>query len=179
MARTGLPVVRSNEQSQQGTTFGQRLAHAVSGVFDRGFERVIVVGNDCVSLQTSHLRAAARILEQGKQVLGPDQRGGAWLIGLQRNRFDATAFADLRWATTEVHTDLAVLLGDTVSLASLSDVNSLGDLKRLWRIVRTQVSELFDLILVPASVFAGTGIGMGPARVEDVSSRGPPRSYGL
>lgn len=174
LARTGLPVLRSDEASQRGITFGERLANAVSDAFDRGYARVIVVGNDCASLRTSHLRAAARMLASGQQVLGPDRRGGAWLIGLQRNGFQKTDFANLRWESAEVYAGLAELLPGIACLTSLHDVNSLGDLRRLWTFLRSRLAELFDVVFSPEitrgePVFARLLLSASPQ-----TNRGPP-----
>lgn len=174
LARTGLPVIRSDESNQQGSGFGERLAHAVQEVFDRGYARVIVVGNDCTSIQTSHLRSAAQQLETGKQVLGPDRRGGAWLIGLQRETFEAEGFRNLRWETAGLYEDLTAFLPGVVGLAKLHDVNSLGDLRRLWTVLRTQLGHLYALIFRPIPVFAGLVLLHERTAVLRTGMRGPP-----
>lgn len=172
--RTGLPVIRSTEADQRGNNFGERLANAMADVYARGFERVIVVGSDCASIQTSHLRAAAHQLAKGNNVLGPDQRGGAWLIGLHRDDFDAQRLAGLSWETGDLFADLADLLPGTIHLHRLADVNSLGDLRKLWLLLRSWMGELYDLIFAPRLVFAGMGVGYALAAVMRRKSRGPP-----
>ena len=174
LARSGLPVLRSDETDQRGSEFGSRLAAAVQRVFERGFERVIVVGNDCASLRTSHLRAAANLLERGRNVLGPDHRGGAWLIGLQRANFDARAFAELRWETADTYTDLAALLPEARTLGWLHDLNRLADLRRLWHLLRNRFSKLYELLFGPTPALAGKGVMPGAVVVIRRKGRGPP-----
>lgn len=172
--RTGLPVFRSTEREQRGDGFGERLANAMLDVYARGFARVIVVGNDCSSIQTSHLRAAAQQLAAGKNVLGPDRRGGAWLIGLQREDFKHDQFASLCWETQNVFSELTNLLSRVTCLRQLADVNSLGDLRKLWTLLRSRMGELYDLIFAPQLVFAGEDVGFTLAVVMQRESRGPP-----
>jgi len=172
--RAGLPVIRSTEKLQRGSSFGERLANAVAEVYTRGFARVIVVGSDCSSLQISHLRAAAQQLEAGNNVLGPDQRGGAWLIGLQREDFNHEHFASLCWETQNVFSELTDLLPQIICLRQLADVNSLGDLRKLWTLLRSRMGELYDLIFAPQLVFVGKGVGFAFAAVMQREGRGPP-----
>lgn len=172
--RTGLPVIRSTEKEQRGNFFGERLANALEDVYARGFARVIVVGSDCSSIQTSHLRAAAQQLEAGNNVLGPDQRGGAWLIGVQREDFDPQQFAGLSWETDKLYAELAGLFPAVASLCSLADVNSLGDLRKLWMVIRSRFGELYDLVFRPQRAFAGEDVGFSLAAVMQLEGRGPP-----
>lgn len=174
---TGLPVIRSTEKEQRGNSFGERLANAMADVYDRGFARVIVVGSDCASIQTSHLRAAAQQLAAGKNVLGPDHRGGAWLIGLQREHFNAQQLANLRWETESVFTELVALMPAVTCLRKLADVNSLGDLRKRWTLLRSQLGELYDLIFSPQPAFTGRGVGFALAAVMQRGSRGPPSGF--
>jgi 2-phospho-L-lactate guanylyltransferase (CobY/MobA/RfbA family) len=175
IAKTGLKVYRSDEVSQRGETFGKRLANAVKEVFDQGAERLLVIGNDCPQLTASHLRSAAQKLANGENVIGPDRRGGVWLIGLQRTDFNATQFAELSWETSQLYDDLAVVLPNHTEATSLSDLNTFDDLSRQWFLLRRQISELFDLLLLSEAAF-----GLGPDQLEPVAvmrqmGRAPPQ----
>ncbi|MEM6769656.1 MAG: DUF2064 domain-containing protein [Bacteroidota bacterium] len=177
--RAGLPVYRSTEADQRGRSFGERLANALADVYARGYARVIVVGSDCSSIQTSHLRAAAQQLANGNNVLGPDQRGGAWLIGLHRDDFDAEQLAGLSWETEALFDQLTELLPRTTCLRALADVNSLGDLRRLWTIVRRYFGQLFTVIFTLLPAFAVAEVAFARAVVARLAGRGPPRFHRL
>ena len=174
LAGSGLPVVRSTEAEQRGSTFGERIAFAVSEVFDRGYARVIVVGSDCASIRTSHLRAAAQLLERGGSVLGPDHRGGAWLIGLQQSTFDAEAFAQLRWETAALYDDLGAWLPGFARLQKLHDLNVLADFQRLWCILRGRFARLFHLVFSSTPAIATVPFTAFSALVNRPALRGPP-----
>lgn len=94
---SGLPVFHFHEGNQQGRTFGERLAHAFAAVFAQGFRSAISVGNDCPDLHHTDWQEVREALNQGQCVLGPDFRGGAYLIGLTAAAFDAQSFAALPW----------------------------------------------------------------------------------
>lgn len=153
IARTGIKIYRSDEVSQRGKTFGERLANAMSAVFDDGAERLLVVGNDCPQLTTSHLRSAAQKLARGQNVIGPDRRGGVWLIGLKRSDFNAVQFASLTWETDQLYDELSDALPNHAEATSLSDLNTYDDLRHRWFLLRRHLSELFDLLLLSEAAF--------------------------
>lgn len=95
--RTGYPCFHSDESSQVGDTFGERLGNAMKALYDKGVDHLIVIGNDSPDLQTKTLLEAAGQLSQGRTVLGPSADGGTYLIGLSRLHFDLGAFVRLPW----------------------------------------------------------------------------------
>ena len=136
LQQSGYPVIEHTEAAQRGTTFGERLAHAMASAFAAGYERVIAVGNDCPTLHDVDWATVDAHLADGQPVLGPTPEGGTYLIGMRRDHFDAEAFAALPWqsAHTEqaLHQHLATLSGQTpVRLVPRSDVNTPGDLHTL------------------------------------------------
>lgn len=104
--RSGLPVYWLDETRQAGGGFGQRLADAYRQVFDQGYEAVIAIGNDCPDLLPGDLVAAAQQLARYPMVCGPAADGGAYLIGLRREAFDAAGLAALDWDDTQSRTAL-------------------------------------------------------------------------
>lgn len=175
LGRSGLPVLRSDERNQRGVSFGERLGNAIADAFASGVERLIVVGNDCPDLTARHLRAAARYLERGHNLLGPDHRGGAWLLGLQRQDFDLVRFAGLSWESDHLLTDLEALLPTAISLTHLADLNSMVDLRRAWWRIRTALSVLAPLLRRTQRPFSAFIALLGAAANPVTSLRGPPR----
>lgn len=130
--KTKLPFFVSNEQTQQGTHFGAKLSHAVQGLFDKGFENIIIVGNDSPGLTVKHFEAACKGLANGNLVLGPDFNGGTYLIALSRAVFNQEQFAQIDWQTKHTFADLKDLDNDsTLLLQPLSDFNSLKDVRNI------------------------------------------------
>ena len=67
-----------------GRGFGERIEHALGALCASGYERVVVVGRDCPELTAVDIGAAfARLELDCSLVLGPDQAGGCYLIGIR------------------------------------------------------------------------------------------------
>ncbi len=175
VAQTGLKVYRSDEVSQRGHSFGERLANAMEHVFAQGVERLLVVGNDCPQTTASHLRSAAQKMAVGENVIGPDQRGGVWLIGLQRKDFDAESFANLAWETDQLYAELVGLLPAHTAASRLNDLNTFQDISQQWFLLRRQISELFDLLLCSETAFGPCPEQPEPVAVLRRMGRAPPR----
>lgn len=175
LQRSGLSVYRSDESTQLDGDFGSKLAGAVSEVFSHGHRHLIVVSNDCPMLCPATLDRAARILENGGTVVGPDGRGGAYLIGLRAENFDADVLAALPWQTAGLTRALHVLLPDCTRLATKSDVNVLSDLQRNWRILRAVFQQLAHLLTQQGGPLAQSVTVAIAIQLNIVDLRGPPR----
>jgi glycosyltransferase A (GT-A) superfamily protein (DUF2064 family) len=175
ISRTRLKLFRSDEASQRGGTFGERLANAMEDIFAQGVERLLVIGNDCPQITTLHLRSAAKKMAAGENVIGPDHRGGVWLIGLQRADFNAQSFAQLAWETNYLYNELADALPNHSDTTSLSDLNTFEDLSRQWFLLRRQLSELFDLLLLSEAAFGPCSEQPEHVAILRRLDRGPPR----
>ncbi len=134
IAATGLPCFPFYSEQQVGISFQERLSHACRAIFDKGYEKLIVIGNDSPGLEADRLLEAQALLEKSPLVLGPAEDGGLYLIGLHRTTFDATAFEALPWSTNGLFeaAQNTFLVEDSAVLSSLGDIDSFGD---LWRFI--------------------------------------------
>ena len=126
---SGLPFYFFSEKKQIGDTFGERLTHAFETLFSKGYEQVIAVGNDCLTLTADDLRRATEALSNSADVvLGEATDGGAYLIGYRRAAFEADAFKDVNWQTPSVFLDLTSLAQaqnfTLVCLAEKADIDT-------------------------------------------------------
>lgn len=99
--KSKLPHFWVSENQQQGLNFGERLYNAAQMVINKGYQQIIILGNDSPELQLGDIQLAAKSIEQGKTVLGRNQRGGAYLIGLQAHQLKES-FQDLPWQTPQL-----------------------------------------------------------------------------
>ncbi len=83
LSNTGLDVIEIDESSQRGQTFGAKIAHAFEDGFALGYDRLILVGNDCIGLTSEDIIKGAEQLNHSNCVLGPAKNGGLYLIGLE------------------------------------------------------------------------------------------------
>lgn len=97
--KTGLSYYEFNEYNQIGEHFGERISTAFQELFLKGYQHIIAIGNDCPEIRASDLLSAQAELKSGSIVLGPDDRGGAYLIGVSKAKFDFDAFQKLAWQT--------------------------------------------------------------------------------
>lgn len=111
--------------------FGRRLQNAVERLSALGYQKIVIVGADCPQLNASDIAQAFAQLETKRMVLGPDHRGGCYLIGL-----DAAAHPDLATIGWHRNTDFAALLAvfgpaQTARLVHKIDLDTLDDVRLL------------------------------------------------
>ena len=149
--RTGLPVFHIDEKSQVGTSFGERLGNAMKSVYEQGFYRLLVVGNDSPDLRTETLKGAVALLEDGKTVFGPTPDGGTYLIGLSRECFDYETFIRLPWREKNLFEALlrwSISLGGCCKVLSpLLDLDAPEDCLNWFAPSRFISSSLYQLLL--------------------------------
>jgi 2-phospho-L-lactate guanylyltransferase (CobY/MobA/RfbA family) len=131
---SGIPVYHFNEENQKGRSFGERIANAYQEIFDLGYEQVISVGNDCPNLQNINWQEISLNLKAGKSVLGPDKRGGAYLIGIQKASFEKKKFENLSWQKRTLYSELKQFCKNHTCIIELQksrDINSFHDIRIL------------------------------------------------
>lgn len=130
--KTNLPYFISDETTQLGATFGKKITHSIQEIFAQGFDKVIVIGNDCLELQSQHLLDASDKLQTNDFVLGADSNGGAYLIGISKTVFEANKFEAISWQTANVSVELQTLFSkkNSAYLPFLNDCNSASDFKK-------------------------------------------------
>lgn len=96
--------VRSNIHRQTGRDFAARFENAIERIAQLGYEEIVAVGRDCPGLRGSDIERAFSELASKKLVLGPDHRGGCYLIAFRSA--DRELLRDVRW---KQNTDCAQL----------------------------------------------------------------------
>lgn len=178
--QSGLPFFTITEKDQHGNTFGERLANAIAETFDRGYEKVIVIGNDCPALTHQIIQQAAKQLGSQKLVIGPTPKGGAYLIGVTSAGFDKSGLENIVWKTSSVITELNVWAKNnfpsTLFLPTLSDLNTEADFIALAQRYGGLHNWLRSLLMQPTHEllhhFQRRYLSQGPISVT--SHRGPP-----
>ncbi len=158
---SGLPYYFITEKQQIGSDFGEKLSNAFESVFLKGYENVIAIGNDCLSLSSKQLIHAAELLVDTPSVLGPTSDGGVYLMGFQKDTFSKEAFSTIDWQTENVFSQLSLLNENIKLLPILSDIDTARDLTqqlnsisiRLKKAILRIVNEAFYGIQKPISIF--------------------------
>jgi glycosyltransferase A (GT-A) superfamily protein (DUF2064 family) len=89
---------------QAGRDFAARFENAIERIALLGYDEVVAIGRDCPGLCTIDIERAFAELATRKLVLGPDHRGGCYLIALRAG--DRTLLRGVRW---KQNTDCAQL----------------------------------------------------------------------
>jgi uncharacterized protein len=126
-------VAHAHVHRQVGRGFGARFENAIETLARRGYEEVVAVGRDCPGLCARDIEQAFAELASNKLVLGPDHRGGCYLIAFRAN--DRALLRGVRWKR---NTDCAELLrrGGTAGVFLLPvkhDLDSWTDLRHFAR----------------------------------------------
>lgn len=126
-----LPWYLSDELSQTGETFGEKITGAIVQTLAKGYRKLIIIGNDCPGLTQNVLQKALSDLEHHDWVLGPTSKGGVYLIGLSAWSFDKAAFEKISWQTTAVFANLQMIITETgfkySCLQTFDDINTQKD----------------------------------------------------
>ena len=99
---TTLPYFIVDDLQQQGDNFNERLTNATQYVYGKGFNHVIIIGNDCPNLTPNAILVAYQQLQKNQLVIGPCKDGGVYLIGIQQAYFDENQFLKLPWLTNQL-----------------------------------------------------------------------------
>lgn len=127
------PLPHVTVHAQQGTSFAARLENAVETLAQLAYDRVVIVGRDCPDLATEDILQAFQLLDQHTLALGPDHRGGCYLIALHLS--DRAKLKGIGW---QRNTDCAALrrrfgAANTALLQVKLDLDTLSDVRLLAR----------------------------------------------
>ena len=122
--------VSSNNEGkiQIGDDLGERMSNAFSELFENGFERVVIIGTDCPSLNHEIIHEAFSALEEHDYVIGPSADGGYYLLGMKK--FSSLPFDGMTWSHKDVFSETLKRIGvDSVKqLRELNDIDDKEDL---------------------------------------------------
>ena len=124
-----LPFFWISDDEQRGDSFGERLENAFSDVFDKGFQHVIAIGNDCLDLNETHILQAIDALKTAPSIFGATTDGGVYLLGFEKCFFNNFDLKNIAWQTEKVFTELTQLTDNQcITLETLTDIDSSNDL---------------------------------------------------
>ncbi|MEX0968041.1 MAG: TIGR04282 family arsenosugar biosynthesis glycosyltransferase [Bacteroidia bacterium] len=114
---------------QQGENLGERMQNAFTEAFLQAYEKVVIIGSDCISLSSPVIQKAFEALGTQEVVIGPATDGGYYLLGM-RNLLPQL-FRDINWSSSEVLNQtlrtVTILNMEATLLPLLSDVDTLDD----------------------------------------------------
>jgi len=114
---------------QVGRGFAARFENAIETMAQLGYEEIVAIGRDCPGLCASDLERAFAELASKKLVLGPDHRGGCYLIAFRSA--DRELLRGIRWKQNTDCAQLRHRCGDALVflLPVKQDIDSWADVR--------------------------------------------------
>ena len=91
----GTTACTASVHRQTGRNFGTRFENAIETLVHLGYEEIVAIGRDCPALRAGDIERAFAELSSRKLVLGPDHRGGCYLIAFRSA--DRALLCGIRW----------------------------------------------------------------------------------
>lgn len=119
---------------QQGQDLGQRLAHSLELVFQRGYQHAALMASDTPELNMEMVLTAFAALANADLAVIPTTDGGYSLLALQAA---LDVFSDIAWSTERVLAQTLALARAggwrVAQLPTVADIDELEDLRRLYQ----------------------------------------------
>ena len=178
---SGVDAFFIDEGRQQGHTFGERYANAYQEIFDRGYNKVVSIGNDAPDLTADILHKAITEIQQKDLVVGPATDGGVYLLGISRSLFNTDEFLNLPWLEDSLYDALLLSTywqqGGHFSLGTLSDIDDTTSLLQFLNTTRNVFLAGFILLHLKRSTACFghlKAILFVDTYLSTLSLRGPP-----
>ncbi len=138
---------------QQEGSFAKRMYSAISFAFERGFNKIVIVGNDTFSLQFSEIYKSLEITVEGKVNIGPSSDGGFYLMSICKNDFDKIQFSQfikLAFNTSSICYELLNLLASINIICSTLNIKTdVDDFNTFIRLYRNSIAlRIYTLIII-------------------------------
>jgi len=133
---SSIPFLRQSENQfrlrrQTGKDLGERMYRAFMYCQKMHFKRVVIIGTDCLTLNSQDIEKAIKKLELYDYVLGPSKDGGYYLLALKLPHWKL--FQGIHWSTSSVLKQTLrkarQLNKKTFLLGSREDIDTFVDLK--------------------------------------------------
>jgi uncharacterized protein len=118
------------KQLQDGADLGEKMERAFKWAFDKKYEKVCIIGTDCLELNKNVIELGFESLNLNDAVIGPAHDGGYYLLGLKKTYPEL--FKNKFWSTDKVTeetiADFKSLKISYYLLPTLNDVDTEEDL---------------------------------------------------
>lgn len=124
---------------QFGDDLGEKMKNAFVRMFGKGYDRIIIIGSDCLELDDQILRDAFYLLDKHDVVIGPARDGGYYLLGMKQLHHEF--FKHKSWSTSNVFLDtLLDVKAKNLTYALLPELNDIDEFEDLPEHIRSQFS---------------------------------------
>lgn len=178
MAPTGLPIIREDDTQQRGASFGERLCNAIEKAHAKGFDQLIVLGNDAYGMRAHHIDQAIDTVKKGETCMIASELGGALLIGFSKAHYRRAQWLDLPWCTDQLFNELFDCLpACSLVTPAMPELNSKTDVHEVL-IQKGELTELAVFLLAVLETDFSMSSFIPPFKDDALeggaSFRGPP-----
>lgn len=115
--------------NQYGEDLGIRMHNSFKDIFNKGYQKVIVIGSDVFEINQTHIEKAFKLLDINDIVIGPAVDGGYYLLGM-KEMFEKI-FYNKKWGSNSVLNDTLMDISNKKFhlLEQLNDIDTIEDLK--------------------------------------------------
>jgi uncharacterized protein len=111
---------------QQGADLGDKMGIAFNENFIKGYKKIIIIGSDCLELNSALIVKAFKSLDEHDAVIGPVVDGGYYLLGM--NQANERLFRNKQWSTETVcQSTIADLEAGNLRYALLETLNDIDE----------------------------------------------------
>lgn len=115
---------------QRPGDLGQKMQAAFEAGFKKGYQKIVLIGTDLISLEASDIEKAFKALDSNTVIFGPALDGGYYLIGLSQMKPEL--FKNIPWSTAEVLTKSLEKIDHTYQLLQIkNDIDTVEDLAEI------------------------------------------------
>jgi rSAM/selenodomain-associated transferase 1 len=123
---------------QHGADLGEKLHNAIAEMLNQKYDKVVLVGSDIPTLDSTTIVRAFTNLNDYDVALGPSKDGGYYLIGMKKPY--PTLFQEMDWSTSIVLQQTIQKARqaqlDIVQLEVKSDIDSYDEVVELWNYLK-------------------------------------------
>ena len=85
---------------QTGESLGDKMKAAFDEIFKASYTKIMIIGSDCLQLNSTIINAGFGLLDEHDTVIGPATDGGYYLLGMKKNY--GFLFDNKTWSTESV-----------------------------------------------------------------------------
>ena len=128
---------------QRGKDLGEKMKNIFAELFERGYERVVLMGADIPEVDVKDIDEAFR--KKKDLVFGPTLDGGYYLVGMSKLH-EIVFSPEIKWGTPQVLQETIDILGrngvEVGFIKTREDIDTEEDLRGFWeRIKNSQCCE--------------------------------------
>lgn len=147
----GVPLIHIDDQQQRGEGFGERFCNAVEDVLAKGYDRLMILGNDAPEIKTEKYQHIIEALDNGESCLIPTESGGTGVIAIQAKDYDRQKWMDVSWQSNAVYFQLYDAIEGCTAMDPVHELNDLSDVFAYLEVHRGKdvIAFLIESILNP------------------------------